>query len=83
MKYRLYIDENDKQLKVKNKSNNIAGLQIADLVAHPSFRSTLARRENQPLPDNFGGRIARLLEDSKYDRSPVGVIEEWGRKWLP
>lgn len=72
-----------KQLKVKPKSNNIAGLQLADLIAHPSFRATLARREGQSLPDNFGGRIAEILEASKYDRSLRGEIEGWGRKWLP
>ena len=72
-----------KELKVKPKANNIAGLQLADLVAHPSFKATLARREGQPLADNFGGTIARILEASKYDRSPTGQIEGWGRKWLP
>lgn len=72
-----------RQLKVKAKSNNIAGLQIADLIAHPSFRATLARRENQALPPNFGGQIARILESSKYDRGPRGQIDGWGRKWLP
>ncbi len=72
-----------RQLKVKAKSNNIAGLQIADLIAHPSFRATLARRENQALPTNFGGQIARILENGKYDRSPRGQIDGWGRKWLP
>lgn len=72
-----------KSLKVKPKSNNIAGLQLADLIAYPSFRATLARHEGLPLPDNFGGRIAQILEESKYNRSPRGEIEGWGRKWLP
>lgn len=72
-----------KSLKVKPKSNNIAGLQLADLIAYPSFRATVARREGLPLPDNFGGRIARILEESKYNRSPRGEIEGWGRKRLP
>lgn len=72
-----------RQLKVKPKSNNIAGLQIADLIAHPSFRATLARREQQTLPRNFGGKIAEVLEGGKYDRDRRGTIEGWGRKWLP
>jgi len=72
-----------KQLKVKPKSNNIAGLQIADLIAHPSFRATQARRFNKPLPANFGGTVAAILEASKYHRSPSGRINGWGRKWLP
>lgn len=72
-----------RQLKVKTKANNIAGLQIADLVAHPSFKATQARRNNEALPDNFGGTIAAILEHDKYIRSPGGRIEGWGRKWLP
>jgi len=72
-----------KQLKVKLKTNNIAGLQLADIIAHPSFRATLARRNNKPLANNFGGKVAAVLEESKYHRSPQGRIEGWGRKWLP
>ena len=72
-----------KELKVKPKANNIAGLQLADLIAHPSFKATLARRSGQPLADNFGGRIAAILERSKYNRSPNGEVDGWGRKWLP
>jgi len=65
------------QLKVKPKSNNIAGLQLADLIAHPSFRAALARRQKQSLPDTFGGKIAAILEATKYDRSPTGRINGW------
>ena len=92
MKYRLYVDEvgnvfarciTSSQLKVKDKSNNIAGLQLADLIAHPSYKATLARHQREALPDNFGGSIATLLEESKYNRSPSGQIWGWGRKWLP
>ncbi|MFZ0549103.1 MAG: DUF3800 domain-containing protein [Candidatus Promineifilaceae bacterium] len=72
-----------KQLKVKPKSNNIAGLQIADLIAHPSFKATQARQDNKVLPENFGGKIAAILEELKYYRSSTGRINGWGRKWLP
>ena len=72
-----------RQLKIKPKANNIAGLQLADLIAHPSFRATLARRNNQRLPTNFGGQIAEILEATKYDRNRQGEIYGWGRKWLP
>ncbi|MGV8041503.1 MAG: DUF3800 domain-containing protein [Thermoanaerobaculaceae bacterium] len=71
------------QLKVKPKANNIAGLQLADLLAHPSFVATRARHQNQALPENFGGQIAAILERTKYRRSPGGKIDGWGRKWLP
>ena len=71
------------QLKLKQKSNNIAGLQIADLVAHPSYKSSLARKNKQSIPSDFGGKIAHLLEKEKYYCSPAGKIYGWGRKWLP
>ncbi len=72
-----------RQLKVKPKANNIAGLQLADLIAHPSWRAIEAIRNGLPLPSNFGGRIARLVLDHKYRRSPDGQVEGWGIKWLP
>ncbi|MDA1054491.1 MAG: DUF3800 domain-containing protein [Planctomycetota bacterium] len=72
-----------RQLKVKGKANNIAGLQIADVIAHPSYRSTLARLNNEELAANFGGQIAAILERLKYDRDHQGEIYGWGRKWLP
>src|SRR5712691_9673111 len=50
-----------RQLKVKSKSNNIAGLQLADLIAHPSYKATLARQTGQNLAANFGGQIAAIL----------------------
>jgi hypothetical protein len=61
-----------KELKIKPKSKNIAGLQIADLIAYPSYRATLARHLREDLADNFGGRIAKILEDQKYDRDAKG-----------
>jgi hypothetical protein len=72
-----------RQLKVKPKSANIAGLQLADMIAHPSFVATKARHEGQPLADNFGGRIAAVLEATKYRRRWDGQIDGYGRKWLP
>jgi hypothetical protein len=62
---------------------NIAGLQLADLITYPSFRAMLAHNENQPLPDNFGGKIGIILETSKYVRGSDGQIDTWGREWLP
>lgn len=72
-----------RQLKVKPKSNNIAGLQLADLIAHPSYRAVLARHNKEAIAENFGGQIAQILEASKLHRSPTGRIIGWGRKWLP
>jgi hypothetical protein len=72
------------QLKVKPKNANVSGLQLADLIAHPSFIATKAREQNQALPTNFGGSVAQILEATKYRRrSWDGRIKGYGRKWLP
>jgi len=56
-----------RELKVKPKSANIAGLQLADLIAHPSRLEVL--RDNhfidKPLPP-FGEKIINILA-AKYD----------------
>lgn len=72
-----------KELKVKPKANNIAGLQLADVLAYPAWKATLARGDSAKLPDNLTGRIGRLLIDAKFDRSPSGVVMGWGMKLLP
>ncbi len=72
-----------RELKLKPKAFNICGLQIADLLAHPSCRAIVERKNNHALPGNFGGKVAALLEESKYRRSGSGTIDGWGRKWLP
>lgn len=71
------------QLKVKTKANNIPGLQLADLIAHPSFKYVLCHQQEIQQPPNFGEKIARILVEEKYLRSPGGKIEGWGCKWLP
>jgi hypothetical protein len=71
------------ELKVKPKSDNLSGLQLADLVAHPSWRAMRLARERQSPPDDFGGRVAKILFARKYDRRWTGRIEGYGQKWLP
>jgi hypothetical protein len=76
------------ELKVKPKSANVTGLQLVDLVAYPSFVSTLARNQGLELPDNFGGKVSSILEESKYYRRPgagdaISRVDGWGRKILP
>jgi len=74
-----------KELKMKNKSANIAGLQLADLIAHPSRREILI--ENGLLIDQrdiFGDQISAILRQSKYLRdNNTGKIPGFGKKLLP
>lgn len=72
------------ELKAKPKEANIAGLQVADLIAHPSRREILL--ENHLIQDSrdiFGDQITTILLESKYLRSPRGKIQGYGKKLLP
>jgi hypothetical protein len=74
-----------RQLKVRPKSANIAGLQLADLIAHPSCRNIL--REQGLITDDretFGDEICAILNRAKYHRNErTGQIVGYGRKLLP
>lgn len=59
--------QTSKQLKVKPKSNNISGLQIADIVAHPSRNEIL--RENGLLNKQiapFALKVIAILQKKYY-----------------
>jgi len=56
-----------KQLKVKPKANNVSGLQIADIIAHPSRTEILLennKRDTQLAP--FAKKIVAILEEKYY-----------------
>jgi len=72
-----------KELKVKNKTLNIACLQLADLIAHPSRRFMFKIYnidEDKKL--TFGDRIIEVIK-GKYYRDKAGKIEGYGIKLLP
>jgi hypothetical protein len=74
-----------RELKVKPKNANITGLQLADLIAHPSRREVLL--DHQLIVDDrhiFGDRICAILRERKYYRNlQTGRIEGYGKKLLP
>lgn len=73
------------ELKLKKKRENICGLQLADLLAHPAQYDLLHRYgviENQS--SEYGREISRILNDLKYNRDRrTGKIEGFGIKFLP
>ncbi len=69
-----------KQLKVKTKANNIAGLQLADMIAHPSRNEILNQHELLPGPVRPFAQLIIPILQSKYDRLPDGRIV--GKKLL-
>ena len=73
-----------KELRLEPKTTNVAALQIADLLAHPSHRTYKFLKLREAAPNDYGGSLAAILEKSVYDRNPrTGSIEGYGRKWLP
>jgi hypothetical protein len=73
-----------KNLKVKPKDKNIAGLQIADLIAFPSRREILIEHSFLTKQEpTFNERITEILNKNKYLRSTEGYIEGFGKKILP
>lgn len=73
------------QLKIKPKSNNISGLQLADMIAYPSKQGILIEKNLIADPGEiFGKKIVKILEDEKYYRNPRdGNIWGCGKKILP
>jgi hypothetical protein len=68
-----------KQLKVKQKANNISGLQLADLLAHPSRNEILQEQglwEREITP--FARRVMAILQH-KYDQREGQIF---GKKFL-
>lgn len=76
------------QLKFATKKdvldNKIYGLELCDIIAHPSMN--YAKKINN-LPHSqraeFGNKISEILKNSKYYRSDDGKIEGFGIKMLP
>ena len=68
-----------KNLKVKPKSNNISGLQLADLIAHPSRNEILKENDllDRPLAP-FSKKIIKILQKKYYQQG--GKI--FGKKFI-
>ncbi len=73
-----------KELKVKKKSANISGLQLADLLVHPVRQIIL--QDNDLLEGEiapFTASLSSILEE-KYNRHLYqGTIEGYGKVFYP
>lgn len=72
-----------KNLKFRAKSDNVAGLQICDLFAHPSYIYVRKKKGHAVTIGPFAGRVIDVLVKEKYDRSWNGRIDGYGIKYLP
>lgn len=80
-KFKVYLTSS--QLKVKPKSNNIAGLQIADLIAYPSYKRMLFQKGRVEKVGRYGEQILDILESKKYYGGVSNRLWGYGKKWLP
>jgi hypothetical protein len=72
-----------RELRLEPKTMNVAGLQVADLLAHPAHRTFKFLKLGMPEPEDYGASLIKTLE-AVYDRHPrSGAIEGCGIKWLP
>lgn len=73
------------EIKIKTKQANIAGLQLADLLAHAAHYDHLAEHELVPQQTSaYARQVAAILNTSKYNRHwKTGRITGYGKKLLP
>jgi len=70
-------------LKFRRKPDNVAGLQLCDLLAHPSHIYVRQRMGHEVTLGPFAQKICGYLVADKYDRSDWGTIKGYGYKHLP
>lgn len=70
------------KLKFRYKPDNIAGLQLCDLLAHPSHMTIREKLKHPVALGDFCSSIKAILMQEKYDRSTSGTIVGYGMKWL-
>ncbi|MCK0120106.1 DUF3800 domain-containing protein [Loktanella sp. F6476L] len=71
------------QLKFRTKKDNISGLQLCDLVAHPSHMYIRSQKRHDVRLGAFAESILPVLIDVKYDRSAWGRVDGYGTKYCP
>lgn len=71
------------QLKIQKKEANIAGLQLADLLANPAGRDLICQKRNEQMTQVFGSQVIKILYEEKYHRNWKGIVKGCGTKTLP
>ena len=71
------------EIKVKLKSANIAGLQLSDLLAHPSKQEILIEEKRLDDPrGNFGKQICQYIQGKYNQQVYEGRIRGYGKVFL-
>jgi uncharacterized protein DUF3800 len=72
-----------KEIKLDRKGANIAGLQLADLLAHPAKQAYLVEKGVVEDRQNvYGNRLFAAVRDKFNCVEPAGRVEGYGKVWL-
>ena len=72
-----------KEIKVRRKAANIAGLQLADLIAYPVKQSCLLEKGLIADPgDVFGKEVVKAIESKFNDHEGLRKVQGYGKVWL-
>lgn len=66
------------EIKIKKKEENIAGIQVADLLAYPSRQDVLIRRRLIPPMNDFGEQVRQVITPKYNCRYDTGEIMGYG-----
>lgn len=70
-----------RKIKIRRKTENIAGLQIADVLAHPMKFEALREYELvSPGPLTFGRKLCQALRGKLYQNSAKATVRGYGLK---
>ena len=72
-----------RDIKLQPKKSNVAGLQLADILAHPVKQAMLVEKGHVPQQvDVFGAKVVAAVE-GKFNRNEWrGHLEGYGKVWL-
>jgi hypothetical protein len=72
------------EIKFEPKAANVCGLQLVEMIAHPSHQAMKAKLTGEQMAATFGRRVVEILLASHYSRHPKSrMIDGWGQKQLP
>jgi len=72
-----------KKIKLRSKRDNIAGLQLADILAHPMKQDCLARSQLAEFPaGTFGFELCQVATPKLNFNEWRGQVKGYGRVWL-
>lgn len=70
------------KIKLKKKEHDIAGLQLADLLAYPLKREIVAERRGEVPRRDFSSRLLEAARPKMNCQPGGGRISEYGKVWL-